>query len=32
MAQEELIIKDPNKLLEELESLHPSDIAKSLKK
>ena len=26
------IIKDPNKLLEELEHLHPSDIANSLKK
>ncbi|GGD47856.1 magnesium transporter MgtE [Malaciobacter pacificus] len=32
MPQEDLIIKDPNKLLEEIESLHPSDIAKSLKK
>ena len=26
------LIKDPNKLLEQLESLHPSDIANSLKK
>jgi magnesium transporter len=32
MAQEDLIIKDPNKLLEQIESLHPSDIANSLKK
>jgi len=31
MSQDE-IIKDPNKLLEELETLHPSDIANSLKK
>lgn len=31
MSQEE-IIKDPNKLLETLDSLHPSDIANSLKK
>ena len=31
MSQDQ-IIKDPNKLLEELEHLHPSDIANSLKK
>ncbi|KAB7886446.1 magnesium transporter [Poseidonibacter ostreae] len=31
MPQDE-IIKEPNKLLEELENLHPSDIANSLKK
>ena len=31
MSQDQ-IIKDPNKLLEELENLHPSDIANSLKK
>ncbi len=32
MPQEKSTIKDPNVLLEELESLHPSDIANSLKK
>ncbi len=31
MAQDE-IIKDPNELLENIESLHPSDIANSLKR
>ena len=29
---QDVIIKEPNKLLEELENLHPSDIANSLKK
>ncbi len=30
--QNDEIIKDPKKLLENLDSLHPSDIANSLKK